>query len=180
MEEIHPFESFYSENATLLIIGSFPCFNGSDYGDWYYGGSGKNYFWQILSDIYKTTTNTLDQKKELCTLYSISLTDILYKIERRQNNCSDSNLRIIEFNKAGIEKCLTKNLKKILFTSKFVEKHFRKLFPNNLIPTHTLPSPSPTANRAIARMENYIKLRSESSTISTYAYRVLQFKQALQ
>ena len=41
MTETHPFGYYIPDQADKLIIGSFPCFNGVDYGDWFYSGSGK-------------------------------------------------------------------------------------------------------------------------------------------
>ena len=44
----------------------------------------------------------------------------------------DSNLEVIEFNDKAIETILQNpNIKSIFFTSKFVEKEFMKMFPEN-------------------------------------------------
>ncbi|WP_183906706.1 hypothetical protein [Rufibacter immobilis] len=40
--EEHPFGYYLPQNAEKLLIGSFPCYNGEDYGDWFYSGSGKS------------------------------------------------------------------------------------------------------------------------------------------
>ncbi len=51
MIEEHPFRYFIPDNANKLIVGSFPCFNGTDYGDWFYSGSGKN-DWELECSNY--------------------------------------------------------------------------------------------------------------------------------
>jgi hypothetical protein len=38
-KELHPFGNFICIDSEVLIIGSFPCFNGTDYGHWFYSGS---------------------------------------------------------------------------------------------------------------------------------------------
>jgi G:T/U-mismatch repair DNA glycosylase len=178
-QELHPFGDFVCPDSAILIIGSFPCFNGVDYGDWFYSGSGKNDFWKLLSEIYNSPVNGTEQKKELSIKNKIAITDIALTIERINSNCKDSNLRIIEYNKAGIEKCLEAGIIKILFTSKFVEAQFKKLFPFNQIPSLVLISPSPSANRYIARLDEYKRLKQNNEITSTYEYRLAYYTRLL-
>ncbi len=177
--ETHPFEPYYSEDATTLIIGSFPCFNGENYGEWFYSGSGKSDFWKLLSETFNLPVGNLEHKQQLCSLNKIAITDIAYRIERTKNNCSDSNLKIVEYNKEGIIKCLTSNIKKILCTSKFVEKHFKNILPDVNIPTYVLLSPSPAANTYIASLEDYKTKIREQKINSTYEYRLANYKALL-
>src|SRR5688572_12727503 len=99
MTETNPFRYFIPEHAAKLIIGSFPCYNGKDYGDWFYSGSGRNHFWKLLSDITGMPAADRREKILLCEQNGIALTDIGYKVRRKKNNCSDANLEIIELNK---------------------------------------------------------------------------------
>jgi len=179
MIETNPFPYFLPPEADKLIIGSFPCYNGKDYGNWFYSGSGKNHFWKLLSDIFLMPAETRAQKTTLCKKHKIALTDIGYKIERLKNNCSDANLKIIEFNKPSIDACLAKGIKKIFFTSRFVEKHFLKHYPELNIPSYVLVSPSPTANKHIGGLNLYKKLVAKKEIAGTYEYRLLKYKEFL-
>ncbi len=179
MIETNPFPYFLPPGADKLIIGSFPCYNGSNYGDWFYSGSGKNHFWKLLSDVFFMQAETQQQKIALCKKNKIALTDIGYKIRRLKGNCSDANLEIIKFNTVGIDNCLSKGIKKIFFTSRFVEKHFLKNYPASTIPTYVLISPSPTANKHIGGLKTYKDMLLEKKIKSTYDYRLLKYKELL-
>lgn len=177
--ETHPFEPFCPENANTLILGSFPCFNGLDYGDWFYCGSGKSEFWRLLSDTFQLPVASLEQKKTLAIRQKIALSDVAYRIVRTKNNCSDSNLKILENNKAGIEACLGAKVSKVLFTSRFVEREFGKMFPELIISSSVLLSPSPAANTYIASLSDYKVKRINGEINSVYEYRLADYKRQL-
>ncbi len=179
MKEIHPFGYFAPANAEKLIIGSFPCHNGKDYGDWFYSGSGKNDFWLLLSDIFKMPALTKEQKQKICIENKIAITDIAYSIERTKNDCKDANLKILEYNKSGIEKCLSFNINKIFFTSKFVEKHFKQTFSDIHLPSFILISPSPAANLYIAGLDEYKNMILNKEISSPYDFRLLNYQKLL-
>jgi G:T/U-mismatch repair DNA glycosylase len=179
MIEKNPFRYFLPRGADKLIIGSFPCFNGSNYGDWFYSGSGKNYFWRLLSDILGMPAENKKQKIALCEKHKIALTDIAYKIERIEKNCSDSNLRIIEFNRKGIDICLKADIQAVFCTSRFVEKHFKKNYPDADIPISVLLSPSPAANKHIGGLKEYKDLLAKKRIRSPYEYRLLKYQEHL-
>ncbi len=177
--ETHPFQPFNTDGAKSLILGSFPCFNGKDHGEWYYSGSGKSEFWKLLSETFNKPVSNLQQKQDLCLDHQIALTDVAYKIQRRKGNCSDRNLNIIEYNTDGISQCLSPLLKRVLFTSKYVEKQFRYIFPNLNIPTETLLSPSQSSNLYIVILQDY-KLKILNNEVSNpYEYRLLHYKKML-
>lgn len=177
--EINPFPFFLPTGANKLIVGSFPCPNGSDYGDWFYSGSGRNHFWQLLSDTFSMPADFFEQKRRLCEKHHIALTDIGYRIERLRGNCSDANLRILEFNRAGIDACLKAGIKKIFFTSRFVERHFLHQYPDLEIPQEVLISPSPSANRHIGGLSSYKELIASETIRSPYDYRLLHYRKLL-
>lgn len=177
--ETHPFKPYNLKGATTLIIGSFPCFNGENYGDWFYGGSGKSDFWKLLSETFDMPVDNLEQKQKLCSQNRIAIIDVAYKIERTKSNCSDSNLKIVEYNKEGIRICLNANINKILCTSKFVQKHLKNLFPQISIPTQILLSPSPAANRYIASLADYKTKVSNNEIKSVYEYKLINCKNLL-
>ena len=178
MIEIHPFNYYSPKDADKLIIGSFPCYNGNDYGEWFYCGSGRNDFWKLLSDIFHLPVENKEQMMELCDINHIAITDIAYKIERIQNSCKDSDLKIIEYNADGITKCLTQNIKHLLFTSKFVEKHYKMVYPNSVIESTVLLSPSPSASIYIGSLPEYKDMLSRGLLNSTYDYRLLKYRSA--
>ncbi|WP_026967616.1 uracil-DNA glycosylase family protein [Algoriphagus terrigena] len=177
--ETHPFEPFCPDDASSLILGSFPCFNGLDYGDWFYCGSGKNELWRLLSDTFGMPVQTLEQKRDLCIQNRLALSDVAYKVIRTKNNCSDVNLKIVEHNKAGILQCLTPTIGRVLFTSRFVEKHFKKMFPDFTLPTEVLLSPSPAANTYIASLSDYKDKRLGGVIGSIYEYRLADYRRKL-
>jgi G:T/U-mismatch repair DNA glycosylase len=179
MIEKNPFRYFLPAGASKLIVGSFPCYNGTGYGDWFYSGSGKNYFWRLLSDILKMPATNRKQKMALCEKYRIALTDIAYRVERTKNNCSDSNLRIVEFNRKGIDTCLKAGIDRIFFTSRFVEKQFEKNYPLLRIPSFVLVSPSPAANKHIGGLKEFKDLVAGKTIGSTYEYRLIKYRELL-
>lgn len=179
MIEEHPFGYYLPENADKLLIGSFPCFNGKDYGEWFYSGSGKSDFWKLMSEVYSMPCLTRESKQELCLKNGIAITDIASKVIRTKGDCSDSNLEIIETNRDGINNCLSTDIKSIYFTSKFVEKLFLRNFSDIKIPSFVLPSPSRSASISIARLAEYKDLFSSKEISSTYDYRLLKYQTAL-
>jgi hypoxanthine-DNA glycosylase len=176
--EQHPFHYFLPQHTQRLIIGSFPCFNGRDYGDWFYSGSGRNEFWRLLGDVFNMPTHTLGDKKNLCERHGIALTDIAYRIERKSNNCADANLRILDINHTGIIACLAAQPRIIYFTSRFVERHFLKHYPQPHCETCVLLSPSPAANRHLASLVEYKQLRATQCINSPYEFRQRKYRQA--
>ncbi|GAA0878905.1 uracil-DNA glycosylase family protein [Algoriphagus jejuensis] len=174
--ETHPFEPFCPAGSETLILGSFPCFNGLDYGPWFYCGSGKNEFWRLLSDTFGMSVDTLEQKRELCLQNGLALSDVAYRIIRTKDNCSDANLKIVEHNKNGILKCLTPKIFRVLFTSRFVEKEFNKIFPDFRLPTAVLLSPSPAANTYIAGLADYKMKQASGEIRSIYEYRLSDYR----
>jgi hypoxanthine-DNA glycosylase len=174
--ETHPFEPFYFDTATTLILGSFPCHNGTGYGEWFYCGSGKSDFWKLLSGTFSLPVERLEQKRELCLQHKLALSDVAYRIIRTKNNCSDANLKIIEHNREGILKCLTPGITRVLFTSRFVEKEFGKILPDFAIPTEVLLSPSPAANTYIASLTDYKMKFANNQTKSVYEYRLADYR----
>ena len=178
MIEQHPFGNYLPKNADTLIIGSFPCFNGKDYGEWYYSASGKSEFWPLLGSVFQHPIDSFSDKKNLCDVHGIAMTDIALKVSRKKNNCSDANLKIIKFNTDGINNCLALPLKQIFFTGKFVEKQFKKIFPDVQIPTQILLSPSPASNIYIAGLEEYKSLKKENRALTPYLFRLMKYKDA--
>jgi hypoxanthine-DNA glycosylase len=163
MEEIetHPFKAFIPENATAVIIGSFPgrevTMKKVSEDEWFYG-SKRNQLWKIISAVYETELVTKTDKQDLFKKHGIGMVDIFLKVKRTENNNTDSNLQVIEFNDKAIAPILKNpNIKNIYFTSKFVESAFLKMFPGITI-GECLPSPSPRyARMSLTEKINYYK-----------------------
>ncbi len=143
--ETHPFEAFVPKNIKCLIVGSFP---GKEQTQielnethWFYGAP-RNQLWKILEIVYKRELKKRKEKQQLFEEAGIGMTDVIKSCIRTQGTNLDENLDIKEYNKEVIEKILKQHRPKILFTSRFVEKEFKKLFPD-YSNTDILPSPSP-------------------------------------
>ena len=162
MTETHPYEPYVPKNSTILILGSFPGLHQTrklnDFEEWFYSAK-RNKFWKIIETIYSTELQTITDKKKLLSLKGIAITDIILKAKRKQESNLDQHLYDIEFNSKAIKEII-ENLKieRVFFTSQFVEKHFRKLFPNYKNGV-CLPSPSPRSARI--SLEDKIKIYKE-------------------
>ena len=154
MIETHPFGVFTPPKAKYLILGSFTTKEAYDDKKkeaytWFYSNGGRNQFWPILEEIYGTRLQTRGEMQKLFTKLGVALADIIYQCERKKRSNLDKNLTNIVYALEDITKILKNNpITKIFFTSRFVEKEFRKRFkeivkdcPN--IELITLPSPSP-------------------------------------
>lgn len=142
--ETHPHKVFVPPHATVLIVGSFPGRGHSESNEeeWFYQ-SKRNQFWKIISGVYQRELQDVTQKKKLFKEKGIAIGDLFYKVKRKEDNNSDSSLQVIEYNDKALSKLFkTKQFQNIFFTSKFIEKEFKKLFPamENIA---SLPSPSP-------------------------------------
>jgi hypoxanthine-DNA glycosylase len=143
--ETHPFEAFIPKNIKCLIVGSFPGKEQTkielNETHWFYGAP-RNQLWKILELVYKRELKNRKQKQRLFEEAGIGMTDVIKTCIRRQGTNLDENLEIKEYNKEVIEKILKQYQPKVVFTSRFVDKEFKKLFPG-YTNTDILPSPSP-------------------------------------
>lgn len=143
--EKHPFEAFVPDRMTCLIIGSFPgkeqtqCTVGPHH--WFYGAP-RNQFWKILELVYNRPLPTRYEKQQLFEEAGIGVADLIQSCVRTNGTNLDENLQVKTYNDAAIRKILDSFHPKVLFTSRFVERTFRKLFPQ-YSNTDILPSPSP-------------------------------------
>lgn len=150
MIETHPFEVFSPPNAKYLLLGSFTSKrkDGDDSYDWYYS-NGRNQFWPLMEVVYGVEHKDKQSQQNLFTKLSLAITDIIYQCERRDGNSLDNNLINFVYNTSAIEKVLSDNkIEKIYFSSRFVEKEYKKRFKELIskfpeVELITLPSPSP-------------------------------------
>ncbi len=143
--EKHPFEPFLPPKMKCLILGSFPgkeqTRGGLDENAWFYGAP-LNQLWRILAIVYDKELKTKEAKQKLFDEAGIGITDIFKSVVRKTGSNLDENLEIVEYNKDAIEKNLKKHHPSVLCTSRFVEKEFKKMFPD-YADVDVLPSPSP-------------------------------------
>jgi hypoxanthine-DNA glycosylase len=151
--ETHPFEAFIPKKIKCLIVGSFPGKEQTqgvlDETHWFYGAP-RNQLWKILELVYERKLQNRRDKQQLFEDVGIGMTDVIKSCVRKKGTNLDENLDIKEYNHEVIEKILNDYQPTVLFTSRLVEKEFKKLFPGYKN-TDILPSPSP----------RYFKLRIE-------------------
>ncbi len=146
MTETHPYEPFIPTNAIVLILRSFPGLHQTrrlnQFEEWFYSAK-RNQFWKIISAIYSTELDNVQKKRDLFETKGIAITDVVLKAKRKKESNLDQHLYDITTNKEAIQKIISNpNIKKVYFTSKFVESHFKKMFPEYQL-GECLPSPSP-------------------------------------
>ena len=150
MAEKHPFKPFVPPNTRYLLLGSFVAKKRSDdvgY-DWYYG-SRRNQFWAIMELVYHAQLSSKNDKQALLARLSMAMADIILGCERKGDSSLDANLINLVYNTAAIRRILENNLvKRIIFTSRFVENEFCKHFTDLMqkfpeVDLVCFPSPSP-------------------------------------
>ena len=143
--ESHPFSAFIPKKISCLILGSFPgkeqTKGGLDENAWFYGAP-LNQFWRILAKAYDRELKTREAKQKLFEEAGIGITDIFRSVIRTQGSNLDENLQIEEYNWDVIQQILQMHRPKVLCTSRYVEKEFKKQFPDYK-EVDVLPSPSP-------------------------------------
>jgi hypoxanthine-DNA glycosylase len=159
--ETHPFEAFIPGNIKCLIVGSFPgkeqTGRALEDTEWFYGAP-RNQLWKILEIVYQRELGNREKKQQLFRDAGIGMTDVIKSCTRKEGTNMDENLEIKEYNKEVIESILKEHRPKVLFTSRFVEKEFKRLFPG-YSNTDILPSPSPRYFRL--RIEDKAKIYKE-------------------
>ena len=145
MVETHPFDAFVPPEMKCLIPGSFPGRDQTTLANpelhWFYGAA-RNQFWTIMAMVYQRELKTRAQKTALFLEAGIGIADVIKSCVRTAGTNSDKNLEVRAYNLEVIGEILEQWQPKVLFTSRFVEKIFRKRFPDYR-PVGMLPSPSP-------------------------------------
>lgn len=179
--EYHPFKPFIPNYATILIIGSFPGMeqiaNKNSLNEWFYSAV-DNLFWATISEAFEIELKTITQRKEYFTNRGIAITDIFTEVRRKQRSNRDVFLTDVKYNKvikSIIEEFV---IKKIFFTSKFVEKHFLKEFLKITFGI-SLPSPSPASNFPILISEEYKTFIETYPNANTKTFRIFKYKKLL-
>lgn len=144
--EHHPYKPFIPEHIEVLILGSFPGKEQTQsetlHHKWVYGAP-RNQFWKIINGVYKTNVETANHKQALFASLNIGQADIILQAKRTANTNLDQNLEVVRWNDKALRQIIAAHPHvRVLCTSRFVEKHFKKLFPL-FEKIQCLPSPSP-------------------------------------
>lgn len=142
--EKHLFDdiNFFPDRMRVLILGTFPVPNYSNIekfeklsskekeNAWYYA-SKRSEFWKIISysfDIdYNNLISSKQNKKKLFEENRVGIADVFSKCKRKnKESARDTDLIILEYNNILSEIITNKDLKIIIFTSRFTENHFFK------------------------------------------------------
>ena len=145
--ETHLFSdtNFFFDDSNILILGSFPVplytqeekfnlLNDEEKNNAWYYSSKKSEFWKLIAYSFdienKNFLVSKELKKKLFYDKRIAIADVFYKCKRKNKNSpKDTDLVIIEYNNLIVE--IIKNIKLIIFTSRFTENNFFKILKNN-------------------------------------------------
>ncbi|HNX14221.1 MAG TPA: DNA-deoxyinosine glycosylase [Oscillospiraceae bacterium] len=140
MNQIHTIPPLYSENSTILLLGSFPSVKSREQGFFY--GHPQNRFWRVISAVFECETpKTIPEKKSLLLSHDIALWDIIASCEIESS--SDSSIDKVIPNDIGmiLKSC---PIKRIFTNGTVSSKLYRKLiYPKTGIESIRLPSTSP-------------------------------------
>ena len=137
---IHPFEPFYDENSTVLIVGSFP--SVASRADGFYYGNPHNRFWKVLATVFSERAPLqISEKKDFLLCHKIAIYDAIK--ECKITGSSDSSIRDVV--PADIKSIVEKSkVRKIFANGKTAEKFFMKYqCPELCLLLKELPSTSP-------------------------------------
>lgn len=120
--ETHKWKWHVPNGATKLIIGTFPTQEKNWSFDFFYPNCANN-FWRVLSTInntqlkYISGIEAITERKKILEDLGVGVTDMGYKINRKEKNSFDHKLELIEF--MDIIQILRENnsLNKIILTS---------------------------------------------------------------
>lgn len=147
MKEIHPFGDFVPRSTQYLLLGSFTTKPSRNY-QWFYA-NGRNHFWPIMERVYNIDLSTKKNQQKLFKDLKMAMSDIIFSCQRQNNSSLDSNLINIVYNIDGINNIISNHeIKKVYFSSRFVETKFKKIFAKFIkdspkVELVYLPSPSP-------------------------------------
>lgn len=190
IREYHPYSPYIPVNVEKLIIGSFPIgkFTNPDRAceidvntefNFYYGGN-KNTLWKILGDCFNQRLKSVDDIKSFLTSNRIGVIDVISSCVRINGSAADSALKDIEFNQSMSDVLAIPTIKRLLFTSKQVQKWFNEQDEWQKLAKHKdsfiLPSPSPQAAIAISSTNNFKNWKLKNPTGNTITYRVEIYK----
>lgn len=91
----HPIQPVYDQNASILILGSFPSVKSREIGFFY--GHPQNRFWRVVSAVWQQETpQTTEEKRSFLLRNHIALWDVIQSCEI--DGSSDSSIRQVTAN----------------------------------------------------------------------------------
>lgn len=188
MREVHPYGVYIPRGARAAIIGSFPIAKFSDPRrrheikphefDFFFGGE-KNLLWRLLADVFQTPLRTRTDIVQLLRKKGLGIGDVIVSCRRNNGGSSDSDLYDIHWNHDLAQVLKNRNIKRIFFTSRQVEKWFKKLFPGpHDWESILLISPSAQSARAIVKRADYQDWKTGHPQCKTYDYLVEKYREA--
>lgn len=165
----HPWPPYIPPGSTMLLLGSFPPLSlvehraeGPNDLPFYYG-SARNQMWEIWSRLTGTCLRMKDEQGRLDKAASLSrirsvlqaagvgVADIILICRRSQADSADGSLIPLEYQPLPDWLQEHPGLKTVLFTSYFVERQFRRAYPDleSTVRTGRLPSSSPRARGSL-------------------------------
>ena len=144
MKQVHPIPPLYSENSSVLILGSFPSVKSREQEFFY--GHPQNRFWRVIAEVYgESVPTTVEEQKKLILSNGLALWDVIAECEIEGS--SDSSISAVKQNDISI---ILNNcpVKRIFVNGKTAEKYYIKYIqPKVGVKAVCLPSTSP-ANAA--------------------------------
>lgn len=184
----HPYKLFLAKNSKSIIVGSFPIAKFTNTAlrseikpheiDFFYGGE-KNKLWPILSRVFDCELKSKEQIQILLNNQQMSVGDIISSCRSKNNSAKDTDLYDITWNTELANFIKNNDIRKIFFTSKWVQKNFTKeIFPEYNGILVALLSPSPAANLGIAASESFKSQKLINPSLSIDDYRIENYKRA--
>ena len=140
MKEIHTIPPLFSENSSVLILGSFPSVKSREQEFFY--GHPQNRFWRVISAVFEQEKpESKLEKTEFILKNKLALWDVIASCEI--TGSSDSSIKNVVANDLSIilSKC---NIRKIFVNGKTAEKYYKKYIEKTIgISAVVLPSTSP-------------------------------------
>ena len=130
----HPFEPFLVKNSKKAIIGTVPPENIN----FYYSNSKNSRMWDILRAILNNSKDLPENgfalpknaKEEILEKLKLSMFDIVYKYERKNNSTKDKDIKPIEF--LNVNKIIKNTqIENLIFVYKQAAKWFLKSMREN-------------------------------------------------
>lgn len=140
MTLVHPLEPVFDENATVLILGSFPSPKSREVG--FYYGHPRNRFWPTLAAVFDVPVpETIEEKRRLCLENRLALWDVV--AECTIQGAADQTLKEVRINDFTDLIARTK-IRRVFTTGSKAQQLYRKFAePLTRIPAIQLPSTSP-------------------------------------
>lgn len=121
--ETHPWEPYFPENATKLILGTFPTAKRNRKTYEFFYPNPNNEFWKILFSIANvdfeksSKKDPIEERKKVLKKLRLGIADMGKVVHRQRGNSSDANLFPVQFTDILALLEDHKNIKTLIVTS---------------------------------------------------------------